>query len=92
MHETEIQEKLKGHPGWVFQENKLSKEFEFADFTEAVAFVQKIVPVANQMNHHPDLDIRYSKVLVTLTTHDEGGVTEKDFDLAEKIEELKKEA
>lgn len=50
--------------------------------------MNKIVPIAEKMNHHPDIEINYNKVKVTLSTHDEGGVTEKDFDLARKIESI----
>ncbi|MFW6277375.1 MAG: 4a-hydroxytetrahydrobiopterin dehydratase [Prolixibacteraceae bacterium] len=74
---------------WEKKDNYLVKEFGFEDFTEAVNFVNKIVPLANKANHHPDILIHsYKKVKVTLTTHDEGKVTEKDYDLAKEIDKI----
>ncbi|MFW5832089.1 MAG: 4a-hydroxytetrahydrobiopterin dehydratase [Prolixibacteraceae bacterium] len=74
---------------WEKKDNYLVKEFGFEDFTEAVNFVNKIVPLANKANHHPDILIHsYKKVKVTLTTHDEGKVTEKDYDLAKEVDKI----
>jgi 4a-hydroxytetrahydrobiopterin dehydratase len=64
---------------------EIGKQFAFADFREAVAFVVRVAFEAEAANHHPDLDLRYSKVQVTLSTHSEGGVTEKDVALARAI-------
>ncbi len=76
--------------GWKEEESFLVKVFEFNNFVEAVDFVNKIVPLAEDMGHHPDLEIfSYKKVRVKLTTHDEGNkITEKDTELAEKIEKI----
>lgn len=74
---------------WKIEENKLTKEFTFHNFVEAVAFVQKIVPLAEAMNHHPDILIyAYKKVKITLFTHSENKVTDKDHTLAKKIDAL----
>ena len=74
---------------WKIEKKKLTKEFVFSNFVEAVAFVQKIVPLAEAMNHHPDILIyAYKKVKVTLFTHSENKITEKDYALAEKIDVL----
>ncbi len=74
---------------WKTEKNGLTKEFEFKDFVEAVAFVDKIVPLAEAMNHHPDILIYgYKKVKITLYTHSENKITEKDYDLAKKIDAL----
>ena len=74
---------------WKEEDNKLVKEFEFNDFVEAVTFVQAIVPFAEKMQHHPDIQIhRYNKVRISLTTHDVGEVTEKDHTLAKQIDAL----
>ena len=74
---------------WKEKDNQLAKEFELADFTGAADFVNKIVPLANEADHHPDVLIHsYKKVKVMLTTHDEGKVTEKDYDLAKKIDAI----
>ncbi|MFA7628397.1 MAG: 4a-hydroxytetrahydrobiopterin dehydratase [Candidatus Dojkabacteria bacterium] len=76
--------------GWKEEESFLVKVFEFNNFVEAVDFVNKIVPLAEDMGHHPDLEtFSYKKVRVKLTTHDEGNkITEKDTELAEKIEKI----
>jgi len=63
----------------------LRKTFTFAGFPEAIAFAQTLVAPAEAMNHHPDVDVRYNRVIVTLSTHDSGGITENDFALAGKI-------
>ena len=74
---------------WKIEKEKLTKEFIFRNFVEAVAFVQKIVPLAEVMNHHPDIFIyAYKKVKVTLFTHSEKNITEKDYLLAKKIDTL----
>lgn len=74
---------------WEKKDNYLVKEFELENFTGAVDFVNKIVPLANEADHHPDVLIHsYKKVKVTLTTHDEGKVTDKDYDLAKKIDDI----
>lgn len=75
-------------PGWTRSEETITRTFTFKGFPEAVAFVDRIVAPAEAMEHHPDLDIRYNKVLVTLSTHDVGGLTENDFALAAQIDQL----
>ena len=76
--------------GWSQEENHIAKIFELKDFAEALAFVNKIGAEAEKMDHHPDIFIHsWNKVKITLSTHSEGGITEKDFQLAEKIERLK---
>ena len=85
--EDEINKKLEDFENWIYANNSISKEYEFEDFVNALGFVVKAGMEAEKMNHHPDLHIyAYKHVKVTITTHDEGGVTEKDFDLAQKIE------
>ena len=76
--------------GWSQEENHIAKIFELKDFAEALAFVNKIGAEAEKMDHHPDIFIHsWNKVKITISTHSEGGITEKDFQLAEKIERLK---
>ncbi|MAG91697.1 4a-hydroxytetrahydrobiopterin dehydratase [Candidatus Woesearchaeota archaeon] len=84
----EIQEKLSGLKDWEMMDEKISKTFEFPGFKEALAFVNKIAEEAEKQNHHPDILIKYNKVIVNLTTHSEGGLTAKDFELAGVIEQL----
>jgi 4a-hydroxytetrahydrobiopterin dehydratase len=75
--------------GWKRDRNTLTKVFTLGSFTGAVRFVAKIAPIANRMDHHPDLQLyRYKRVKIMLTTHDAGGITQKDFDLAAKIDTL----
>jgi len=85
---SEINEKLKELSGWRFKDNSISKIFEFKDFLESIEFVNKVAPIAEELNHHPDIDIRYSKVIISLSTHDEKGVTEKDIQLAKRTGKL----
>jgi 4a-hydroxytetrahydrobiopterin dehydratase len=72
--------------GWKRRANKLTKDFEFDSFRDSIVFVNRIATLADTLNHHPDIDVRYSTVTVTVTTHDAGGITEKDLDLAEQID------
>jgi 4a-hydroxytetrahydrobiopterin dehydratase len=75
--------------GWKRDRNTLTKEFTLSSFTGAARFIAKIAPIANRMDHHPDLQLyRYKRVTITLTTHDAGGITQKDFVLAAKIDTL----
>jgi 4a-hydroxytetrahydrobiopterin dehydratase len=74
---------------WKTENNKLEKEFVFGNFKDAVSFVNRIMPVAESADHHPDILIHsYKKVKVMLTTHSEGKITKKDYALAEKIDNL----
>ena len=75
---------------WEIIKGKLSKEFEFNDFMKVIGFVNKIASLAEKENHHPDLFIHsYKKLRITLFTHSENKITEKDYDLAKKIDGLK---
>ena len=67
---------------------RLSRTFQFKDFPAAIKFVNAVAELAEKAWHHPDIDIRWNKVTLTLTTHDAGGLTEKDFVLARKFDEL----
>jgi 4a-hydroxytetrahydrobiopterin dehydratase len=81
-----ITERLASLPGWTREEDEIVKIFELPTFPDAITFVTRIADRAEAANHHPDLDIRYRKVRVALSTHDAGGLTDKDFDLATEIE------
>jgi len=72
--------------GWMVEDGALTKTFTFHDFVHAMQFVNRLAESAEEAQHHPDIDIRYNKVTVGLSTHDEGGITEKDFALAEEAE------
>ena len=87
LSDDEIQERLGGAEGWERDGDSLRKEFDRGDFKGSVDFVNRITPAAEEMNHHPDLTISWSKVTVSLSTHSQGGITEGDFELARKIDE-----
>ena len=74
---------------WHQIDNSLQKEFEFTDFEQALAFVNKVGELAQQMDHHPDIFLHnYNKVRVTLSTHETGGVSDKDMQLSQKIDRI----
>lgn len=74
--------------GWEHYGNSLRREYKFDDFSGAVDFVNRLTPVANEMNHHPDLFVSWGLVRVSLISHSEHGITEKDFELAKKLGDL----
>lgn len=82
----EIEAKLDDLDGWSHEGDTIVKEFDHGDFKGSVDFVNRITPEAEEMNHHPDLEISWATVKVTLTTHSEGGLTEGDFELARTID------
>ena len=86
LSDIEIQRGLSARPGWTRRGSALARTFEFPDFPAAIAFVNRIADAAESMDHHPDIDIRYTKVTCTLSTHSAGGITQRDFKLAEAIE------
>ena len=86
--EAEIQEGVSQLEGWSLEGKELRTTRKFKDFVDAIAFVNKLVEPAEAAGHHPDLAISYNKVTITLTTHDAGGLTAKDFDLARIISQL----
>jgi 4a-hydroxytetrahydrobiopterin dehydratase len=85
LSDDEIKTRLSRLQGWARQESSIQRTFSFDDFKGAMAFVNRVADLAEAADHHPDIDIRYSKVTLTLSTHDAGGLTERDFSLAEKI-------
>jgi 4a-hydroxytetrahydrobiopterin dehydratase len=86
--EPEIQDRANSLSGWTVEGNKLQTNRKFKDFVAAIEFVNKLVEPAESAGHHPDIEISYNKVKVTLTTHDAGGLTQKDFDLATVISQI----
>ena len=81
----EIDTLLKQHPDWKLHEGKLIREWTFQNFVEAIAFVNKVAPLAEAAGHHPDIDIRYNRVLLALVSHDAGGITERDANMVRQI-------
>jgi 4a-hydroxytetrahydrobiopterin dehydratase len=82
-----IHQRLENLPGWSFHQDAIHKSYSFPSFHRAIAFVVQIGMLADAADHHPDIDVRYNRVEVTLSTHSAGGVTEKDLALAARIEE-----
>ncbi len=86
---NEIEAKLKELSGWSFENNSISREFKLKDFKSALAFVNAIGKVAEEMDHHPDMFIHgWNNVKITISTHSAGGVTQNDFTLANRIEKI----
>jgi 4a-hydroxytetrahydrobiopterin dehydratase len=77
-----------GHPDWSWADDSISRTFQFGDFKEALGFVNRVGESAEEAGHHPDIDIRWNKVTLTLSTHSEGGLTQKDLDLANTVDTL----
>jgi 4a-hydroxytetrahydrobiopterin dehydratase len=85
---AEVALHLSALPAWKVEAGELARTFQFEDFRAAVRFVNRIAEVAEEAGHHPDIDIRYNRVRLGLATHDAGGLTAKDFDLAACIDKL----
>ena len=88
LSESQIRDRLVALPGWTYDGGKLHREYRFADFVAAFGFMASASLVAQAMDHHPEWFNVYASVRIDLTTHDAGGVTERDFALAERMEEL----
>ena len=88
LSDDEVQRRLNDLPGWETDGDRLKRRFEFEDFQASVDFVNRIAPVAEEMNHHPDIAVSWNTVDLTLTTHSEGGITENDFELAAQVDSL----
>jgi 4a-hydroxytetrahydrobiopterin dehydratase len=88
LSDAEVQAALASLPGWGRTGDEIEKAFACASFAGAIAFAVRIGFLAEAANHHPDIDIRWRNVRVALTTHDAGGLTAKDIDLARAVEEV----
>jgi len=90
LSDAEVQTWLKSHPGWALEGGMIRRTFAFKDFRGSIAFVNRLADAAEAADHHPDIDIRYSKVTLALVTHDAGGLTFRDTQLAEDADGLAK--
>ena len=81
-----LSEWLNAHDGWSIRDDRLRKSFQHPSFPEAMAFVNRVAELAEELDHHPDIDIRYADVSLSLWTHTAGGVTGRDLELAGAIE------
>ena len=86
LDEAGIAQALRETPGWERAGSEIQRTYRFQDFREALAFVNRVGDLAERAGHHPDIDIRYTAVKLTLSTHDAGGLTTRDFDLARTID------
>ena len=82
----EIKTRLTSIPGWEYSDGKLCREFQFDRFMDGIEFVHRVAEIAEEIDHHPDIDIRYTTVRVAASSHDVGGITERDFTLAARID------
>ena len=82
----QIKAALPAVKGWKKARASITRTYQFKDFAAAMDFVNKVAKAAESANHHPDIDIRWNKVTLVLATHSEGGLTQKDFDLAKQID------
>lgn len=84
--QEEVESRLTFSEGWSFEDNSIHKEFKFRDFSAAFAFMTTVAIEAERANHHPDWSNTWNTVKISLSTHSEGGVTDKDLQLAERID------
>ena len=85
----QVESSLADLPDWTEVSGEIQRTYQFDDFVEAMKFVNAVADAAERAQHHPDILVRYNKVTLTLTTHDAGGITEKDFDFAQVVDALK---
>jgi 4a-hydroxytetrahydrobiopterin dehydratase len=88
LDDTAVEEGLQHLPGWERRGDQIVKTFVRADFAQAMTFVNEVAAAAEAAGHHPDIDIRWNQVTLALSSHAEGGLTERDFQLAARIQEL----
>lgn len=88
LSQAEIASRLTARPHWRIDGSELVRTFQFENFRDAVTFVNKVAGIAEDANHHPDIDIRYNRVRLALISHDAGGLTDRDFALAGAADRL----
>ncbi|MEX2177307.1 MAG: 4a-hydroxytetrahydrobiopterin dehydratase [Gemmatimonadaceae bacterium] len=87
LSDLEIRRGLASLPGWTRKGKALAKTYSFARFGDGIRFVSQVAEVADGMDHHPDIDVRYTDITFSLSSHDAGGITQRDLDLAKGIED-----
>jgi 4a-hydroxytetrahydrobiopterin dehydratase len=85
---ADLKDALKKCPEWELEKKTITRTIEFEEFSEVIDFINYLAEIIEEAQHHPDIDIRYTKVTLTLTTHDAGGITEADIELAHRIDNL----
>jgi 4a-hydroxytetrahydrobiopterin dehydratase len=88
LNEEDIAKRLKDLSGWKYENGFLVKNFKFRRFMQGIKFVNSVADLAEKIGHHPDIHIRWTNVRLEIQSHDEGGVTSRDFNLVKKIEEM----
>ncbi len=88
LSQTEAEQRVKNLSGWTLYGDEIRKQYTFKDFLAAIAFVDRLAPVAQAADHHPDILINYKRVTLTYSTHSEGGLTVKDFEGAAAADHL----
>lgn len=88
LSQPQIDDAMQKLPGWKRNGDAVTKQFQFDDFAASMTFVNRVAELAEEADHHPDIDIRYNKVTLLLSTHSAGGLTNKDVELARQIEAL----
>ena len=88
LSQPEAEQRMKGLNGWTLEGDAIRKQYTFANFPEAIAFVNRLAPEAEAADHHPDILINYKRVTLTYSTHSEGGLTVKDFEGAATADRL----
>jgi 4a-hydroxytetrahydrobiopterin dehydratase len=88
LNSQDIKVWLKKLPEWELEKKAIERTFEFDEFAQSIDFVNSVAEIAEDEEHHPDIDIRYNKVRLQLSTHSEGGLTDRDFEVAQKIDNL----
>jgi 4a-hydroxytetrahydrobiopterin dehydratase len=86
LEKSEIERRLSALPGWEYKDNAISKLYRFKAFMDGIRFLNQVAEMAEAADHHPDVKINYTRITFSCSTHDQGGVTEKDFKLASQIE------
>lgn len=86
--EDEVRNRLSDLPGWTREGDAIGRTYAFDSFPAAISFVERVAGLAEEADHHPDIDIRFDRVKLALSTHSEGGITHKDIDLAARIDRM----
>lgn len=84
--DDEIAKRLEDSPGWERAGKAIRRQYAFGSFTQAISFVNRVAAIAEELDHHPDILVEYSKVTIALSSHDAGGITARDFRLAQRID------
>jgi len=87
--QRQIRKQLADLEGWKLRKRRIARLFTFKDFSQGMRFVNRVARLAESANHHPDINIRYNKVMMSLTTHDEAGLTMRDFKMARRINKIR---